>query len=161
VKNVAEKVVSNVRSMGVALTSCIVPEAKKPTFNLSEDEMEIGVGIHGEPGIYRESLKSSDEITEKLLDKIIKDLNVSSGEEVAVMINGLGATPLMELYIVNNKAHKILNKSGINIYKTYVGEFMTSLEMAGCSITLLRLDDELKKLLDAPANTVAFKEGGK
>ncbi|KGK87649.1 dihydroxyacetone kinase subunit DhaK [Clostridium sp. HMP27] len=157
VKNIAEKVIKNLGSMGVALTSCIVPEAKKPTFTLKDDEMEIGVGIHGEPGICRETLKTSDEITEKLLHKILENLKVSFGEEVAVMINGLGATPLMELYIVNNKVQKILNEKGINIYKTYVGEFMTSLEMAGCSITLLKLDDELKKLLDAPANTIGFK----
>ncbi|MBM7871210.1 dihydroxyacetone kinase-like protein [Clostridium pascui] len=157
VKNIAKKVIKNLGSMGVALTSCIVPEVKKPTFTLKDDEMEIGVGIHGEPGIYRETLKTSDKITEELLHKILGNLKVSLGEEVAVMINGLGATPLMELYIVNNKVQKILNEKGINIYKTYVGEFMTSLEMAGCSITLLKLDDELKKLLDAPANTVAFK----
>lgn len=157
VKDIAEKVIKNLRSMGVALTSCIVPEAKKPTFTLKEDEMEIGVGIHGEPGIYRETLKTSDEITEKLLHKILEDLKISSGEEVALMINGLGATPLMELYIVNNKAHKILKEKGINIYKTYVGNYMTSLEMAGCSITLLKLDDEFKNLLDAPADTIAFK----
>lgn len=157
VKDIAEKVIKNLRSMGVALTSCIVPEAKKPTFTLKEDEMEIGVGIHGEPGIYREALKTSDEITEKLLHKILEDLKISSGEEVALMINGLGATPLMELYIVNNKAHKILKEKGINIYKTYVGNYMTSLEMAGCSITLLKLDDEFKNLLDAPADTIAFK----
>lgn len=157
VKDIAEKVIKNLRSMGVALTSCIVPEAKKPTFTLKEDEMEIGVGIHGEPGIHRETLKNSDEITEKLLNKILEDLKISSGEEVALMINGLGATPLMELYIVNNKAHKILKEKGINIYKTYVGEFMTSLEMAGCSITLLKLDNELKQFLDAPADTIAFK----
>ncbi|WP_097026829.1 dihydroxyacetone kinase subunit DhaK [Clostridium peptidivorans] len=157
VKNIAEKVIKNLGSMGVALTSCIVPEAKKPTFTLKDDEMEVGIGIHGEPGIYRETLKSSDEITEKLLDKILQDLKISSGEEVAVMINGLGSTPLMELYIVNNRANKILNEKGINIYKTYVGEFMTSLEMAGCSITLLKLDSELKHLLDAPVDTLAFK----
>lgn len=157
VKNIAEKVIKNLASMGVALTSCIVPEAKKPTFILKDDEMEIGVGIHGEPGIYRETLKTSDEITEKLLHKILEDLKVSSGEEVALMINGLGATPLMELYIVNNKANKILKEKGINPYKTYVGNYMTSLEMAGCSITLLKLDNELKHLLDAPADTIAFK----
>lgn len=157
VKNIAEKVIKNLRSMGVALTSCIVPEAKKPTFTLKDDEMEVGVGIHGEPGIYRETLKTSDEITEKLLHKILQDLKISSGEEVAVMINGLGATPLMELYIVNNKVQKTLKEKRINIYKTYVGEFMTSLEMAGCSITLLKLDNELKHLLDAPADTIAFK----
>lgn len=157
VKASAEKVIANVRSMGMALTPCIVPAAGKPTFTLGEDEMEIGMGIHGEPGTHREALKSADEITEHLMSRILSDMPICEGEEVAVMINGLGATPLMELNIVNRKVNKMLQERGIKIYKNFVGEYMTSLEMAGCSVTLLKLDGELKELLDAPADTPAFK----
>ncbi len=156
VKAVAEKVIANVRSMGMALSPCIVPAAGKPNFTLGEKEMEIGMGIHGEPGTHKEELKSADEIVEHLLDKILKDIDYT-GSEVAVLINGLGATPLMELYIANRKVKSILDEKGIKVYKTLVGEYMTSLEMAGFSISLLKLDDELKRLLDAPADTPAFK----
>lgn len=157
VKRVAEKVISNVRSMGMALSSCIVPAAGKPNFTLGEDEIEIGMGIHGEPGTHRESIKTADEITEHLVNKILDDITVEKGEEVAVMVNGLCSTPLMELYIVNKKVNEMLQSKGIKIHKTFVGEFMTSLEMAGYSVTILKLDDELKALLDEPANTAAFK----
>ncbi|AKN30656.1 dihydroxyacetone kinase [Clostridium carboxidivorans P7] len=157
VKRVAEKVISNVRSMGMALSSCIVPAAGKPNFTLGEDEIEIGMGIHGEPGTHRETIKTSDEITEHLVNKILDDITIEKGEEVAVMVNGLCSTPLMELYIVNKKVNEMLQSKGIKIHKTFVGEFMTSLEMAGYSVTILKLDDELKALLDEPANTPAFK----
>ncbi|MFT8344567.1 MAG: dihydroxyacetone kinase subunit DhaK [Clostridium beijerinckii] len=157
VTRVAEKVISNVRSMGMAISSCIVPAAGKPNFTLGENEMEIGIGIHGEPGTHREEIKTADEITEHLMSKILEDIKLSSGEEVAVMVNGLSSTPLMELYIVNKKVNEILEEKGVKIHKTFVGEFMTSLEMAGFSITVLKLDSELKELLDAPANTPAFK----
>ncbi len=157
VKEVAEKVIANTRSMGMALTPCIVPAAGKPTFTLDENEMEIGMGIHGEPGTHRDAIKTADEITEHLLSKVLADMSLADGEEVAVMVNGLGSTPLMELFIVNRKVKEILTEKGINIYKTFVGEYMTSLEMAGCSITLLKLNAELKELLDAPADTPAFK----
>jgi len=157
VTRVAEKVISNVRSMGMAISSCIVPAAGKPNFTLGENEMEIGMGIHGEPGTHREGIKTADEITEHLMSKILEDIKLSSGEEVAVIVNGLSSTPLMELYIVNKKVNEILEEKGIKIHKTFVGEFMTSLEMAGFSITVLKLDSELKELLDAPANTPAFK----
>jgi len=157
VTRVAEKVISNVRSMGMAISSCIVPAAGKPNFTLGETEMEIGMGIHGEPGTHREKLKTADEITEHLMNKILEDIQLSSGEEVAVMVNGLSSTPLMELYIVNKKVNEILEEKGIKIHRTFVGEFMTSLEMAGFSVTVLKLDSELKELLDAPANTPAFK----
>lgn len=157
VKRVAEKVVSNVRSMGMALTPCIVPAAGKPNFTLAEDEVEIGMGIHGEPGTHREKIKTADEITEHLVTKILEDIAVENGAEVAVMVNGLSGTPLMELYIVNKKVSEILNEKGIKIHKTFVGEFMTSLEMAGCSVTILKLDDELKTLLDEKADTPALK----
>jgi len=158
VKRVAEKVIANVRSMGMALTPCTVPAAGKPSFTLQEDEMEIGIGIHGEPGTHREKIKPVDEIVEHLMDKIINDLPYKSGDEVAVMINGMGGTPLMELYIANRKVAEILKEKDIKVYKTYVGEFMTSLEMSGFSITLLKLDEELKALLDAKADTPAFKQ---
>ncbi|WPC44662.1 dihydroxyacetone kinase subunit DhaK [Clostridium sp. JS66] len=157
VKRVAEKVISNVRSMGMALSSCIVPAAGKPNFTLGEDEIEIGMGIHGEPGTHRETIKTADEITEHLVNKILDDITIEKGEEVAVMVNGLCSTPLMELYIVNKKVNEMLQSKGIKIHKTFVGEFMTSLEMAGYSVTILKLDDELKALLDEPANTPAFK----
>jgi len=158
VKRVAEKVIANVRSMGMALTPCTVPAAGKPSFTLAEDEMEIGIGIHGEPGTHREKIKPADEIVEHLMEKIINDLPYKENDEVAVMINGLGATPLMELYVANRKVAEILEDKKIKVYKTYVGEFMTSLEMSGFSITLLKLDEELKTLLDAKADTPAFKQ---
>ncbi|MBL4931856.1 dihydroxyacetone kinase subunit DhaK [Clostridium paridis] len=154
---VAEKVIANVRSMGMAISSCIVPAAGKPNFTLGEEEMEIGMGIHGEPGTHREKIKSSDEIAEHLVNKILGDSPLNKGEEVAVMVNGLASTPLMELYIVNKKVSEILEEKGIKIHKTFVGEFITSLEMAGFSITILKLDSELKELLDATADTPAFK----
>ncbi|BDR67543.1 dihydroxyacetone kinase subunit DhaK [Clostridium tetani] len=157
VKSVAEKVISNVKSMGVALTPCTVPAAAKPSFTLEENEMEIGIGIHGEPGTHREELKSADEITEHLVNKILDDIKIDKGEEVAIMVNGLGSTPLMELFIVNKKVHQMLEDKGIKVYETFVGEYMTSLEMAGCSVTLLKLDEELKELLDANADTPAMK----
>ncbi|MBW7572612.1 dihydroxyacetone kinase subunit DhaK [Caproiciproducens faecalis] len=156
VHRVAQKVVDNVRTMGMALTPCTVPAAGKPGFELGEDEMEIGIGIHGEPGTHREKIRSADEIVTMLLDKIVADIDYS-GKEVAVMVNGSGATPLMELFIANNKIHDYLTEKGIKIYKTFVGNYMTSIEMAGFSISLLRLDDELKELLDAKADTPAFK----
>ena len=157
VKNVAQKVVDNVRSMGMALTSCIVPAVGKSNFELGENEMEIGMGIHGEPGIYRKDISSADEVAEELVNRILQDMPINNGQEVAVMINGLSGTPLMELYIINKKVNEILINKGIKIHKTFVGEFMTSLEMSGCSVSILKLDDELKGLLDAKANTPAFK----
>ncbi|HEY8346724.1 MAG TPA: dihydroxyacetone kinase subunit DhaK [Symbiobacteriaceae bacterium] len=159
VKAVAEKVIANVRSMGMALTPCTVPAAGKPGFELGENEVEIGIGIHGEPGTHREPLRPAKEIAEHLTQKVVDDLQLKAGEEVAVLINGMGATPLMELFIVNKAVHDFLKARGIKIYRTIVGEFMTSLEMAGCSVTVLRLDDELKELLDYPAETPAFRQG--
>ncbi|GAQ25173.1 dihydroxyacetone kinase subunit DhaK [Tepidanaerobacter syntrophicus] len=158
VKNTAEKVINNVRSMGFALTPCTVPAAGKPNFTLGEDEMEIGIGIHGEPGTMRTSIMKADEIVDHLLDKITKDLPYEAGDEVAVMVNGLGATPLMEQFIMNRRVSEVLKEKKIKVYKTFIGEFMTSLEMAGASITLLKLDEELKTLLDASADTPAFRQ---
>lgn len=157
VKEIAEKVVKNVRSMGMALTSCIVPAAGKANFKLADDEIEIGMGIHGEPGTHREKISSADNIAEQLVGKILEDINIDRDEEVAVMVNGLSGTPLMELYIVNKKVNEILESKGIKVYKNFVGEYMTSLEMAGCSVSILKLDNELKELLDCKADTPAFK----
>ena len=156
VQAVAQKVIDNVRTMGAAIRPCTVPAAGKPGFELAEDEMEIGIGIHGEPGTYRDKIKTADEITTLLMDKILADIDYT-GSEVAVMVNGSGATPLMELFIINNKVADILAAKGIKVYKTLVGEYMTSIEMEGFSISVLRLDDELKTLLDAKADTPAFK----
>lgn len=156
VHEVAQKVIDNVKTMGVAIKPCIIPASGTPGFEISDDEMEVGIGIHGEPGTHKEKIKSANEIVEMLLDKILSDIDYSSSE-VAIMINGAGATPLMELFILNNHVNDILNKKGIKIYKTFVGEFMTSIEMEGFSISLLKLDDELKRLLDAKADTPAFK----
>ncbi len=157
VKATAQKVIDNVRSMSMAIRPCTVPAAGKPGFELGEDEMEMGIGIHGEPGTHREPMKSADQIVDMMLEKILGDLDYA-GSECAVMINGCGATPLMELFIANNRVHDVLTEKGIRVYKTYVGEFMTSLEMEGFSISLLRLDDEMKELLDAPADTPAMKQ---
>jgi dihydroxyacetone kinase-like protein len=156
VKAVAEKVIANVRSMGMALTPCIIPEAGKPGFELGENEMEVGLGIHGEPGIRREAIKPADAIVQELVDKILADMPLASGDEVCLLVNGLGGTPLMELFIVNKKANAILTDKGVKIFKTIVGEYMTAIEMAGFSVTVLKLDDELKQLLTAKADTPAY-----
>lgn len=158
IKAVAEKVVNNVRSMGLALTPCTVPAAGKPGFELGENEMEVGIGIHGEPGIERKPIATADEIAETLTSHILEDMQLNENDEVAVMINGMGATPEMELFIVNRKVQQLLKEKGINVHETFVGNYMTSLEMVGCSVTLLKLDEELKELLAAPANTPAFKK---
>ena len=156
VQAVAQKVVDNVRTMGAAIEPCTVPAAGKPGFELAEDEMEVGIGIHGEPGTHREPLKTADEIVDMLLAQILADLDFA-GSEVAVMINSAGATPLMELFILNNRVADVLAEKGVKVYKTLVGEFMTSIEMAGFSISLLKLDSQLKELLDAKADTPGFK----
>ncbi|MFZ5816243.1 MAG: dihydroxyacetone kinase subunit DhaK [Bacillota bacterium] len=159
VKAVAEKVIANVRSMGMALTPCIVPAAGKAGFELGADEVEIGMGIHGEPGTHRESLRTAAEITRHLTEKVMADLELKAGEEVAVLVNGLGGTPLMELLICNKTVAEMLAEAKVKVHRTIVGEYMTSLEMAGFSVSILRLDDELKALLDAPAETAAWRQG--
>ncbi|HHY91941.1 MAG TPA: dihydroxyacetone kinase subunit DhaK, partial [Firmicutes bacterium] len=148
----------NLRSMGMALTSCTVPAKGAPTFSIGEDEMEIGMGLHGEPGIERTKLRPANEVAELLVSKAAEDFSLKGGETVALLINGLGATPLMELYIVGRAVAGYLSERGIKIYRSYVGEFATSMEMAGCSVSLLRLDDELTALLDYPADTLTFKQ---
>lgn len=155
VKAVAEKVIANVRSMGMAMSPCILPGVGKPGFQLGENEMEVGMGIHGEPGVARAQIQSAKEIAGVLLDKILEDYDYSNSE-VALMVNGLGGTPLSELYILNGEVSRLLDEKGIKIHRTFVGNYMTSLEMSGCSLTLLKLDDELKELLDAPSDAPAF-----
>ncbi len=157
VKAVAEKVIANVRSLGFALTSCTVPAKGSPTFSLEEDEIEFGVGIHGEPGIAREKLPTAGELAKRMVDQIVGDIPFKAGDEVAVMINGLGATPLQELYLLNNSVAACLEAKELKIHRTFVGNFMTAIDMAGASITVLRLDAQTKALLDAPADTPALK----
>jgi len=147
------------RSMGMGLTSCTVPHVGKPTFELPEDEMEIGIGIHGEPGRHRMKLKSADQITEMLLNPIIEDLPFKSGDNVLLFVNSMGGTPSIELFVVYNKAHQILTKKGIQVTRSLVGPYITSLEMAGASITVLKLDSELTKLWDAPVLTPGLRWG--
>src|SRR3954466_11740952 len=154
-----QKVQDNVRSMGMALTSCTVPAAGKPTFEIADDEMEIGVGIHGEPGRSRMKLATADEITELLATPILDDLPFERGDNVLAFVNGLGGTPLIELYIVFNKLSRMCADRGVAISRSLVGSYITSLEMAGCSITLLKLDDELTRYWDAPVNTPALRWG--
>jgi len=158
VKAVAEKVIANVRSMGMAVAPCTVPAVGKPSFELEEDEVEIGIGIHGEPGTHREKIAGANATADTLLDKILAEGIYGEGDEVAVMINGMGGTPLMELYLINDHVADVLAGKGIKVAKTLVGNFMTSLDMEGFSITLLKLDDELKALLNAPADTPAFRQ---
>jgi dihydroxyacetone kinase-like protein len=148
------------RSMGMALTSCTVPAAGKPTFSLDDTEMEIGIGIHGEPGRHREPLGSAAEIAERVVDPIVRDLPFGSGDAVLAFVNGMGGTPLIELYVMFGELRRILDGHGITIARSLVGPYITSLEMAGCSITLLRLDDELVRLWDAPVRTPALRWGG-
>lgn len=156
IKRVAEKAVANVRSMGMAITPCSIPAAGEASFTLSEQEMEIGIGIHGEPGIERKPLATAKEIATELTQKILADINLQKNDEVAVLINGLGSTPDMELYILNKEVQQILKEKEIHVYQTFVGEYMTALEMGGCSVTLLKLDDELKSLLDHPSEAPHF-----
>lgn len=158
VKRIAEKAASNARTMGVALTPCTVPRLGHPGFEIAEDEMEIGMGIHGEPGIRRGKIETADEITWEMMEKILEDIPFVKGDEVGVLVNGLGATPLDEQYIVARKVNQILEEKGIKVHRYYVGEYVTSIEMAGLSISLLKLDEELKGYLDAPADTPFFKQ---
>lgn len=147
----ADKVNNNVRSMGVALSSCTPPAKGSPIFEISDGEMEVGVGIHGEPGRRRDTLKSADEIVDEIFDAVATDLPFSSGDKVALMINGLGGTPPAELYVLYRRAAQRCKEAGITIARNYIGEYCTSLEMAGASLTMLKLDDELEQLLAAPA----------
>jgi dihydroxyacetone kinase-like protein len=159
VADIARKVNANGRSMGIALTSCTVPANGKPTFELDEADMEIGVGIHGEPGRHRGPLVPAAEIAKILLDPILQDLPFQRGDNVIAFVNGLGGTPLIELYLMYNEVSKILAGKGISPVRSLVGPYITSLDMAGCSVTLLRVDDELVALWDAPVQTPALRWG--
>jgi dihydroxyacetone kinase-like protein len=154
----ANRVNENGRSMGVALTSCTVPSAGKPTFDLPDDMMEIGVGIHGEPGRHRVPLAPAASIAQQLVDPILADLDFTDGPVIA-MLNGMGGSPLIELYVMYGEVAKLLEQAGVTVARSLVGNYITSLDMAGCSVTLLRADDELLKLWDAPVNTSGLRWG--
>jgi len=156
---VAEKVIGQVRTMGVALTPCVVPHAGEPSFTLAEDEIEIGIGIHGEPGRERIKLEPADAIVDRLLGPILEDIPFVSGDSVLLLVNGMGGTPQIELYIVFRRAAEVLAAKGITVTRTLVGNFTTSLEMQGMSISVLKLDDELTALWDAPVQTAALRWG--
>ena len=151
------RVNARTRSMGVALTSCTVPAAGRPTFELSEDEMEVGVGIHGEPGRRRVKLQAADAIAEEMVGTIVADLAPAAGDEVLLLVNGFGATPAMELYLMYGAARRLLEGTGLKVARSLVGNWCTSLDMAGCSLTVTALDDELKALWDAPVHTAALR----
>lgn len=153
VKRTAEAVIANTRTMGVALSPCTVPAAGRPTFEIADDEMEIGMGIHGEPGLERTKLQSADQLAEALLAEIGADLPLREGDQVSVLVNGLGATPPTELYVLFRRVHDLLTAQGVAVHKAFVGEYATSLEMAGCSVSVLRLTPEFKRLLGAPIHS--------
>jgi dihydroxyacetone kinase-like protein len=161
VAEICRRVNAQGRSMGMALTPCITPSAGEPNFTLADDEMEIGIGIHGEPGRERMKIEPAAKVVERLAGAVIEDLPFESGDQVLAFVNGMGGTPLIELYIVYNELHKLLEGRGITIARRLIGSYITSLEMAGCSITLLRLDDELTRLWDAPVDTLALRWGGR
>jgi len=159
VADVVRKVKASGRSMGMALTSCTVPHVGKPTFDLPEDEMEIGIGIHGEPGRKRMKVKPADEIVEMMMEPIISDIPYKAGDQVLLFVNGMGGTPLIELYIVYRKAYEIATKNGLKVVRNLIGPYITSLEMAGMSITMLKMDDDLLKLWDFPVKTPGMRWG--
>ena len=159
VADIAKRVNANGRSMGMALTSCTVPAAGRPTFDLPDDEMEIGIGIHGEPGRRRVPLAPAREVAEMLLEPVLADLDMTGGDGVIAFVNGMGATPLLELYLMYAEVVAVLEKAGVGVARNLVGSYMTSLDMAGCSVTLLKADDELLRLWDAPVSTSSLRWG--
>jgi dihydroxyacetone kinase-like protein len=159
VAEVGNRVIENSRSMGIALTSCTVPAAGKPTFAIGDDEIEVGIGMHGEPGRFRQKIVPAREIAQMLVDPILEDMPLRDGERVLLFVNGMGATPLMELYIMLNDVAKALAEHHLVIARTLTGSYMTALDMAGCSVTLLRLGDELLDLWDAPVVTPGLTWG--
>lgn len=156
VARIARKANENTRSMGVGLTPCSLPQTGEPSFEIDDNEMEIGLGHHGEPGIRKVPLEPADSVADQLLEAIFRDMPLNKGEEVAVLVNGLGSTPRMELYIMFRRVEQVLKEKGINVYRSYVGDYITSLEMGGCSITLIKIDDELKKMVDQPVDCPMF-----
>lgn len=161
VAEIVNKAMKNIKTMGVALTPCIVPEVGKPTFSIADGRIEVGMGIHGEKGIEEKAMMSADEIAKIILDKILLEMPLSSEDEVSVMINGLGATPIDEQLIVYRKLYQLLREKGVKIFMPHIGEFATSMEMAGLSVTIFKLDDQLKKLLRAPASTPFYTNENK
>jgi dihydroxyacetone kinase-like protein len=159
VAEVSRKVIGSARSMGMALTSCTVPAAGHPTFDLPDDQMEVGIGVHGEPGRKRLPVAPAREIAEMLVEPILKDFDFTGGDGVFAFVNGMGGTPLIELYLMYGEVARILERSGVQVARSLVGNYMTSLDMAGCSVSLLKADDELLRLWDAPINTAAFRWG--
>ena len=158
-KELGERINAASGSMGIALSSCIVPAAGSPTFKLGPDELEIGVGIHGEPGRRREKIRPADELIEELVEAIHSDIQPESGSEVLTLVNGMGGTPLLELYLVFDAVHRACESRGLSISRSLVGNYCTSLEMQGCSVTLTKLDEELKSLWDAPVHTCTLNWG--
>ena len=161
VVRVTKKALENMYTMGIALSPCIVPEVGKPTFHIEEDELEFGMGIHGEKGIEVKKFTTADEIATNMLDKILEEADLKSGDEVSVMINGLGATPTEEQFIIFRKVSQILKDKGVQIVMPHIGEYATSMEMAGLSLTVLKLDEELKDLLRYPASTPFYTNSNK
>ena len=160
VKSAAENAIANVRSIGFAFTSCTVPAKGTPTFEIADNEMEYGVGIHGEPGIKREKVIPADELAERMVTSLIEELNLKSGDEATLLVNGFGATPLQELYLLNNSVNSVLAEKNIKVYRTFVGNYMTSIDMAGASVSLLKMDEQLKNLIDSESDTPTFKVNG-
>lgn len=158
VKRVTQKAVDNTRSLGIALGPCTIPLVGKPNFEISDDEMEIGMGIHGEQGVERVKMRTADEIAATLVDRVVNDMPFVAGDEVAVLVNSLGATPLEELYVLYRKIDELLREKGLVLHRPYVGRYACSIEMQGMSLSLMKLDDELKRLLDAPADSPFFKQ---
>ncbi|MFK5583760.1 MULTISPECIES: dihydroxyacetone kinase subunit DhaK [unclassified Serinicoccus] len=156
----ARRVDDQGRSMGIALTSCTVPAAGRPTFELADDEMEVGIGIHGEPGRSTEKIAPARDIAARLVEPVLEDLGVGRGERVLAFVNGMGGTPLLELYLMFNEVHRLLDEAGITVSRSLVGNYITSLDMAGCSVTLLRVDDDMVDLWDAPVDTPGLRWGG-
>jgi dihydroxyacetone kinase-like protein len=159
VAELGRRVNGNGRSMGMALTPCITPASGEPSFELGDDEVEIGIGIHGEPGRFREKIGPASQVAERLMTPILEDLPFSSGDRVLAFVNGMGGTPLLELYVVYNEVAKIAQEHGLTIERNLIGNYITSLEMQGCSITLLKLDDEMVRYWDAPVNTPGLRWG--
>jgi len=156
VQRVGQKVIDNVGTMGMALTSCVTPEKGEPTFDLGEDEIELGIGIHGEPGTERTDIMRADESTEELTTAVLDDLDLDEGQEIVTIVNGMGGTPQMELFVVNRRLQELLDDHGLETWDAWVGDYMTSLDMAGCSVTICAVDEELKELLSAPVDTPAL-----